>query len=250
MPKREKLVKEIDWLIREKYGNKPSGELEKDIERLVFGEPVDYVIGFTHFLGCKIDLSFKPLIPRSETEFWVEESIKRIDKKKEFRILDLFAGSGCIGMALLKHLPKAKVDFGEKDKNLLKQIKLNCSLNGIDKERYKVIETDIFSELKGKYDFIFANPPYISSQRLETVQKSVLDYEPKEALFGGNDGLLVIKKFLKEAKSHLNPGGKIYLEFGQGQKRKLEKLAKELRYQKPEFWKDQFGRFRVIILTV
>lgn len=267
MPKREKLAKEIDWLIREKYGNKPNGKLEKDIERLVKGEPVDYVIGFRPFLGCKIDLSFRPLIPRSETEFWVEEVIGQIKnhkskvkdlkqkglnlenkKKGEIKTLDLFAGSGCIGVALLKHLARVKVDFGEKDRNLLKQIKLNCSLNGIKKERYKAVETDIFSQLKGKYDFIFANPPYISSPRLGTVQKSVLDYEPKEALFGGRDGLLVVKKFLKEANSHLNPGGKIYLEFGQGQMKEIKKLAKALGYKNCEMKKDQFGRWRRALL--
>ncbi|MCX6712336.1 MAG: hypothetical protein NT041_01440, partial [Candidatus Vogelbacteria bacterium] len=114
--------REIELLKREKYKGKLSEEVgsrvtssnfARDLARLEAGEPLDYVIGWREFLGCKIDLSAKPLIPREETEFWVEKAIKNTDDSRMYFVLDLFSGSGCIGLAVLKHIPNAKVTFGD-----------------------------------------------------------------------------------------------------------------------------------------
>ena len=156
-------------------------ETEKDIARLEKGEHIDYVIGWVDFAGCRIDLSKRPLIPRPETEFWVDKAIRdikrshytfssrftpsaawgptRLGRKHSaraslVRFLDLFAGSGCIGVAVLKHIPWAKVDFGEKEKKLLNQIIINTKLNGISPKRYQIFQSDIFSNIKEKYDYI------------------------------------------------------------------------------------------------
>jgi release factor glutamine methyltransferase len=237
------MQKEINWLLKEKYNNKPSKNFYKDVERLKKGEPVDYVIGFTTFLNCKIDLSKKPLIPRPETEFWVQKAIEEI-KGQNLRILDIFAGSGCIGIAILKHVKNVKVDFAD--------IKNKCV-------GPKIIKSDVFGNIKNKYDFIFANPPYVATKKIYDIEKSVLKYEPKSALFGGLDGLYYVRKFLSKAKRHLidngNPtsprlrGARIFMEFSPEQKKEIEKLLIKFGYKNFEFHKDQFNRWRWLVAS-
>jgi release factor glutamine methyltransferase len=103
--------------------------------------PEDYKRGFKDFLGAKIDLSKKPLIPREETEYWVSVAIKEIKEGSE--CLDLFAGSGCIGIAILKNVSNSFCDFGEKEELFLEQIKISLDLNNIEGKRYNLFKTDV-----------------------------------------------------------------------------------------------------------
>lgn len=246
-----KYKKEINWLLKEKYNGQASLAFQKDVLRLKRGEPLAYVIGWTPFLDCKIDLSFRPLIPRAETEFWVERAINKIKKeagKKRIMCLDIFAGSGCIGVAAMKHIPNVTVDFGEKDPNCLKQVKRNLNINGVNARRGRVIKSDIFSKILYQYDYIFANPPYIAREKKNLVAKSVLDFEPHRALFAGEKGMLYITRFLRAAHAHLKKNGTIFLEFDSWQKKSIEKEAKTLGYTRTIFLKDQYGKWRIAVL--
>jgi release factor glutamine methyltransferase len=260
------ISKEKNWLLKEKYNGKQSKEFKKDIKRLEKGEPVDYVIGFKEFLGCRIDLSKKLLIPRPETEFWASVAIDEIKKKvfglksrtwqpglpeqkfENLKCLDIFAGSGCVGVAVLANVDGVSCDFADKERNAIAQIKINLKKNLIDEERFVVRQSDIFKKIKNKYDYIFANPPYIPTTRKNKVEKSVIKYEPKKALFGGRDGLTFIKKFLKDAKKYLNKEGEIFMEFDYIQKPKIEKLIKNNKYKESIFYKDQYGKWRWVVI--
>jgi len=202
------------------------------------------------FLNCKIDISKGIFIPRPETEFWTKRAIKEIQKymtlyrSNELKILDIFAGSGCIGIAILKNIRKSHVDFVDIDKNAIEQIKINLRLNKVSPKRYKIIKSDIFERVKGKYDFIFANPPYVAKERLNEIQESVKKFEPKISWYGGRGGLKYIKKFLKEAKNHLKENGIIFMEIDPLQKEDVEKILKKEGYKKFKFYKDQFKKIR------
>lgn len=222
--------------------------------------PEAYKSGFKDFLGCKIDLSQKPLIPREETEDWVNAAIGEIKKSLEQKIhcLDLFSGSGCVGIAVLKKISNAVCDFGEIDDNFLKQIQINLDLNEIDLSRYKIIKTNVFSNIADKYDFILANPPYVAEERMDEIGEDVKKYEPMIALMGGEYGMDFIKMFLENAAGHLNEKGIAYMEIDPQQKELIEKIinnppslqesygGQSKKYSSYEFLKDQFGKIRVI----
>jgi release factor glutamine methyltransferase len=240
--------KEDLWLLREKYNGKETPEFFEDIRRIESGEPVDYVIGFSMFLGAKIDLSHHPMIPRQETEWWVEKAMESIPFHA-INVLDIFAGSGCIGIAILKHFPDAIVDFGEKDPLLIKQIEKNLAINKIAPARAHARETDVFANIPPKkYDFIFANPPYISHDRKYQVARPVMEHEPHLALFADDDGLFFVKKMLKEAPDFLTFDGKLFMEFDQWQKEEIEKLVEDSKFE-GVFWKDQYEKWRAAVLS-
>ncbi len=268
---------ERQWLLQEKYKGatlasvSPSGkktrfltshslaltgealeEFLKDVARIENGEPIDYVIGFSRFLGCDIDLSFRPFIPRPETEFWVEKAIEKIKTKRgdtSIRCLDLCAGSGCIGVALLKHIPNVRVDFVEINENFCKQIRLSCEKNSIERGRFNVLQSNLFENIDGQYDYILSNPPYCATDIPDRVEQSVKEFEPSGALWSGADGLEDIRHLLSDAHQHIKPGGTLYIEFDSLQKDEIAKIIQILPYRSHEFYKDQYDRWRYIIIN-
>jgi len=199
------------------------------------------------FLNCRIDLTQKVFEPRIETEFWVGKALREIKIAQSVRklsVLDIFAGSGCIGIAVLKNIKNTTVDFVDISNKAIKQIKVNLKLNKIPKKRYKIYKSNLFKSLKKKqYNIIFANSPYVALNRISEVQKEVLQKEPRAALFAGKNGMFWIEKFLKEVKKHLNEMGAVYMEFDPLQKEKIEKILKKERFIF-SFQKDQFKKYR------
>lgn len=207
--------------------------------------PEDYKRGFKEFLGVKIDLSFRPLIPREETEYWVKKAIKEINEGSE--CLDLFSGSGCVGLAVLKNVNNSVCDFGDIEEDFLKGIEKSAENNGIKKERFNLINTDIFSNITKSYDYILANPPYVDEARIDEVGEDVKEFEPSIALYGGKDGIEYIKKFLTEASQYLKDKGVVFMEFDPRQKETIEKIISN-KYSSSEFLKDEFDKYRFLRL--
>jgi len=211
--------------------------------------PIEYERGYTKFLNCKIDLRNRVFIPRIETEFWVARAIKTIRtsniEHRTLKVLDIFAGSGCIGISILKNVKNLLVDFADIDKKAIEQIKINLKLNKIPSQRYRIYQSNLFEKIKNKnYNYIFANPPYVAKEKIKEVQPSVLKYEPKRAILAGKKGLFYIRKFLKEVKKFLKPDGIIYLEFDPEQKNEISNILKKENYKNSKFFKDQFKKWR------
>ncbi|MCB9810072.1 HemK family protein methyltransferase [Candidatus Nomurabacteria bacterium] len=248
---------EEEWLLKEKYAGKKCEAFFTDCKRLALGEPLAYIIGFSPFLDCKIWLDNRPLIPRPETEFWTEEAIKAIRGGETIslgldaespRILDLCAGSGCIGVAVAKAIPEARVDFGEIDARLLPTITKNIFENLVETENCNVIHTSLFSNLPGRYDYILTNPPYIDIT-LNRTDKSVKEFEPYVALFGGIDGLEIISQLIIDATSHLAVGGQLWIEHEPEQSQTIKDLGLENGFS-VNTQKDQFKVERYSILVL
>ncbi len=238
------LISNLSKILRRRNETSLIDKLNNDLKLLKSDYPIDYIIGHKPFLNCFMDLSFKTLIPRTETEYWVNLAIKEIPDKKEINILDIFCGSGCIGIAVLKSRPQAKGTFADLDSKALEQTKFNLDLNKISPHRYEIVKSDVFSSLKAtQFDYIFANPPYVADH--EEVQSGT-KHEPHSAIFSGTTGLEIIKEFIKQLKTYLSADGVCYMEFGWEQKEKIEALL--MNYQH-EFFKDQYNRWRFVKIT-
>lgn len=233
-----------ELLIRDKYGGNASLVTPEDEARLAAGEPLAYVIGWIPFLGLSIGLSSKPLIPRPETEWWTELLIRRIGDA-QVSVLDLCAGSGAVGLAVLKHCPNAVVAFGELSPQHSAQIEENLERNGLDAARGVVKTGDLFRPFPGlRFTIVAANPPYIPSGR--PLDASVARHEPQEALFSGEDGLELIRRIAKNAPHHIAEGGELWLEADVANIRDAAALISE-GAKRADIRTDPYGRERLVL---
>ncbi len=240
-------TQEEKWLLREKYNGVYRSEFEGDAVRLAKGEPLAYVIGSVPFLNLEIDVSLRPHTPRVETEYWTEKLIEILKKdNRPLRCLDLFAGSGCIGLAVAKNVPDVHVDLSDIKTSCIEQIEKNRIRNAILRSCVSAFVSDMFSNVHSSYDYIFANPPYIALQDIGRVARSVIEFEPHEALFGGEDGFESIRTFLSEAPHYLLRSGAIFMEFDDIQKEHIEQMLVDFGYCNIRFQKDQYDRWRFV----
>jgi release factor glutamine methyltransferase len=221
------------WLLDEKYFGEKTEGFFTDLKRLQAGEPLAYIIGYIPFLNCKIWLDSKPLIPRVETEFWVEKAIEAIRRAgasfpRPLQILDLCSGSGCIGIAIAKAIDESEIDFCELEKKHIPTIEKNLMENDISTKRTIIYTGDLFEPIPNdvKYDFIVTNPPYVDP-RLDRTNSAVKIYEPPIALYGGNGGLEIIQKIIFNSLEYLSKTGQLWIEHEPEQSVEISKLGKE-----------------------
>lgn len=181
----------------------------KEKIKLFLGFPIQKIIGYIEMANVKIDISKKVLIPRYETEELIFLSKKIIDKNKYLNVLDLCCGSGFIGIALKKMNSNLNVSQSDIDKKAIKQTLINNKLN---KCQNKIIRSNMFNNIKEKFDILISNPPYLSSKEKKEISKSVLLYEPKKALFAKNNGLQFYEIIEKNKEKFVNKNGAIILE--------------------------------------
>jgi release factor glutamine methyltransferase len=184
------------------------------IGRRQTGEPLQYIIGAWEFMGFPFLTDPRALIPRPETELLVEEANKK--KKKDFNILDVCTGSGCIAIALAKLLGEnASITATDISAAALELARENAAKNQLAPKRVNFIETDLLEGLpQNAFDVIISNPPYISSDEMEVLSPTVRDHEPHLALHGGEDGLDIYRRLIPQAKNALRKGGALFLEIG------------------------------------
>ena len=222
-------------------------EYKEYIEKIIKGKPVQYITNNQEFMRLNFYVDENVLIPQPDTEILVEEVIKSIDIKENIEILDMCTGSGCIGISLAKNIENTKVTLVDISKEAIEIAKKNAIQNGVE-NKVTFIQSDMFENVKGKFDIIVSNPPYIKTNIIQTLDKQVQN-EPHIALDGGEDGLDFYKILINEAHKYLKKDGKIFLEIGYDQKQEVESLAKQSKhYKKIETIKDLSQNDRVIIL--
>ena len=188
-------------------------------ERHLAGEPVAYLIGEWEFYGLPLDISPAVLIPRPDTEVLATKLIDAARGAGSCRILDLCAGSGCIGLAAAANLPNARVLLGEYDEEALKICRQNIRRNRLTARvaSLKIDAREKPARTLGEFQFLVSNPPYIPSADIDTLDASVREHEPRLALDGGADGLDFYRVICEKWRDALCENGMLFFEVGIGQ---------------------------------
>lgn len=200
-----------------------SPEVERAARRLVqrhlAGEPVAYLIGEWEFYGLPLDISPAVLIPRPDTEILATKLIDAARSAGPCRILDLCAGSGCIGLAAAANLPNARVLLGELDDEALKVCRQNIRRSNLTGRvtSMKLDAREKPTRSLGEFQFLVSNPPYIPSADIGTLDASVREHEPRLALDGGEDGLDFYRAICEKWRDALCESGMLFFEVGIGQ---------------------------------
>ncbi len=234
-----------------------SGELERRVEELVqrrlAGEPVAYIIGEWEFYGLSLDISRDVLIPRLDTELLAERGIlKARDSGEGARVLDLCAGSGCVGLAIAANAPECRVVLGELSEGALRVCKQNVRRNELN-ARVTCLSVNAFENPTSAlwdFDAIVCNPPYIPSGDIEGLDVSVKDYEPRLALDGGEEGLDFYRAIAAKWKSALRLGGSLIFEVGLGQAPAVEDILAQNGYEEIKTLPDTQNILRVVEGTI
>jgi release factor glutamine methyltransferase len=224
-------------------------EIYQLVQRRLKREPLQYIIGECDFFNIKLKVGPGVLIPRPETEILVEEFLKReeIKNKKNGLVVDLCTGSGCIALSIAKNLPQLKIIGVDISENAIKYAQKNKILNSVSNAFFVV--GNLLSPLKkNSFISITANPPYVKSDEIINLQPEIRDFEPKEALDGGQKGLLYYEKILKNAEDYLIEEGLIFFEIGIRQSEEIRKMAEKLRFKVIKIVPDLAGIERVMIL--
>ncbi len=224
--------------------------VEEGLARLLNGEPLAYVLGEWEFCGLPLTVNPSVLIPRDDTFAVANLAMTQalfLDTNP--RILDLCCGSGCIGLAVASRVKDARVTLADLSADALAVAKENAARNKLS-GRVRCVQVDAMAEppkFLGQFDMIISNPPYITGREMEELPRSVRDFEPTMALYGGEDGLDFYRAIAEKYSAVLKPGGYLCLEFGMGQGDDVCRILTENGYTILERTRDDNDRERAVI---
>lgn len=204
--------------------------------------PLQHLTGTAYFMGLEFKVDDNVLIPRQDTEVLVEEALRRIKPGAE--ILDMCTGSGCILLSILYNVENAVGTGADISLNALQIARENSRRLGI---KAKFIHSDLFAEVKGTFDVIVSNPPYIPADAIPGLMEEVREHEPRMALDGGRDGLDFYRKIVGSSLEYLRSGGWLLFEIGQEQGADVMKMMQDAGMEEIEVVQDLAGLDRVVI---
>ena len=247
---------DIDWIMVEvtgktrsmlqfveQFSTEETNKIMDAVEKRLNHIPLGYIFGKSYFFGREFKVNENVLIPRQDTEILIEKICDDINgQKREISVLDIGTGSGAIAITIQKETGArlVAVDISEKALEVATENAKTLEAN------IEFIQSDLFENVSGKFDFIVSNPPYIETDVIETLETEVKDNEPILALDGGKDGLDFYRKIVAEAPNYLNKGGKLYFEIGYNQAEALKGLMKE-NFTNILVYKDYGNNDRVVV---
>lgn len=218
------------------------------IKRRASYEPLQYIIGTVEFYGLVFKVTSSVLIPRPETELLVENIIKELSDKEQLNILEIGCGSGNIAISLAYHLKQAQIittDISDAALNLAKE---NSQKLGVA-ERISFIRHNILTDdlLRfSMFDLVVSNPPYVSLQSYSSLQKEILDFEPRLAVTDESDGLTFYRIISEKVSGNIKKGGKLFFEISHGQCDDVKSIMTKNNFSKIEVIKDYQNIERIV----
>jgi len=221
--------------------------------------PLQQITGVQDFMGLSFQVNEHVLIPRQDTEILVEEVLRQLHDG--MRILDMCTGSGCILISLLHYsndcdgvgadISADALKVARENAERILSCKLTCAGDAVCffGDRVILMESDLFTQVTGKFDRIVSNPPYIKSDVIDTLMPEVREHEPMLALDGREDGLYFYRRIVSESTEHLNGGGMLYFEIGYDQAEEVSALMEEAGFAEIQVVKDYAGLDRVVYGT-
>ncbi len=239
--------------------------LREFVKRRGQREPLQHITGSTSFCGHEIAVNRHVLVPRPETELLAElgwqflqgragnplPAGRRAEDCTPYQALDLCTGSGCIAIALAAKCPETKIVATDISPEALALAKENAVRNNVT-ARIEFLQGDGFAALanEARFDLIVSNPPYIPSAEIATLDPEVRDFDPRAALDGGADGLEFYRLIASQAGAFLKPGGKIMVEFGDGQAEAIRKIFETEKWIVEAVKEDYSQRARILIAKI
>lgn len=217
-------------------------------DRCIAGEPLAYILGEWDFYGLTFKVNRSVLVPRIDTELLCQLAIEAAQVKEGARVLDLCCGSGCVGIALACARPDVRVAATDISDEALALSRENARLHGVQ-ERYLAFKSDVLvgpENDPGQFDILVSNPPYISEEEMQTLAPSVRDFEPRQALYGGVDGLDFYRAICSKWKRLLPHGGILLCECGYQQAAAVAEIMKEYAFRCIGTAEDTAGVPRVV----
>lgn len=219
--------------------------IEKAVQKRKERYPLQYILGEWDFYKYTFKVGEGVLIPRSDTEILVEKAVEYLKNTKNPQVLDLCAGSGCIGISIAKDYPHSTVTLVEKFDKAFRYLEQNIKLN--DAKNAKALNGDVLKgdASDGIYDLIVSNPPYIPPNEMDIISPET-NFEPETALLGGEDGMLFYKAIIENYKKSLKKGGMLGFEVGINEDEAVANLLKEALFENITVTKDFNGINRVV----
>lgn len=229
----------------------PMAKFRQWVKQRAEGEPVAYIVGYREFYSLRFAVNSQVLIPRPETEHVVVAALEAAKKiaDRPLRVLDIGTGSGCIAITLAKYLTDCKIAATDLSPGAIEIAALNAESHGVT-DKIRFFQGDLFAALpagSGAVHLIVSNPPYIGTREVDTVERQVKDFEPKMALFAGEQGTDVIARLVADAPARLLPGGFLIFETSPVIMEACLKLVAQQDMELVEVVKDLAGLKRVVV---
>ncbi len=221
--------------------------VQNALERLKNHEPIQYILGETEFFGLLFEINSSVLIPRPETEELIEWVLESVDHEKALRILDIGTGSGCIAIALAKHLPASSVTAWDVSPEAIRTAGNNAKKNHVAVFFEQKDALQVSPEEMVQFDIIVSNPPYVRLSEKEMMKENVLNHEPHLALFvDDRDPLVFYRKIVQLAANSLTENGLLFFEINRDLGQETMHLCSENGFQEIELRKDLSGNYRML----